>query len=68
MSGTSMATPHVSGLAGLLFSKSAGDNSRIRYLIESWAQDLGTTGKDPVFGNGRINAYYAVAPPFRNGK
>lgn len=54
-SGTSMAAPHVSGLAGLLVSK-GWNNSLARYRIEKNSDDLGTAGKDPVFGYGRINA------------
>jgi thermitase len=60
-SGTSMATPHVSGLAGLLFSQvSSRSNSEVRALIESTAVDLGPLGMDPYFGGGQINARRAV--------
>jgi thermitase len=59
--GTSMAAPHVSGLAGLIFSKDGLiSNAQVRNEIESRAQDLGTTGKDDVFGHGRINAHASV--------
>lgn len=60
-SGTSMATPHVSGLAGLLFAQDpARSNTQVRDLIQSTTNDLGSTGVDPFFGTGRINAYRAV--------
>jgi thermitase len=62
-SGTSMATPHVSGLAGLLFAQDPGNRSNqdVRSLIEATADDLGQTGPDPFFGAGRISAAQAVA-------
>ncbi len=60
-SGTSMAAPHVSGLAALLLSKDGLiSNAQVRNEIESRAWDLGATGKDPVFGHGRINAHGSV--------
>ena len=57
MTGTSMATPHVSGLAALVLSLNPGlSPDEVRGLIESNADDLGTTGWDPYYGHGRINA------------
>jgi hypothetical protein len=61
-SGTSMATPHVSGLAGLLFSQEVTRaNSLVRALIETTAEDLDPPGVDAYFGTGRINAARALA-------
>lgn len=59
-SGTSMAAPHVSALAGLLVSKGL-QGSEARKEIESTAVDLGRKGKDHRFGHGRINAASAVS-------
>jgi len=61
MSGTSMAAPHVAGLAALLFSQDdTRTNATVRSLIEETADDLGDEGWDQYYGYGRINAYRAV--------
>ena len=59
LGGTSMSTPHVAGLAGLL---AAQDRSapKIRARMENTAVDRGDEGKDKYYGHGRINAYRAV--------
>lgn len=49
MSGTSMATPHVSGLAAKLWQGSA---SATRDYLQSLAKDIWTTGDDPATGFG----------------
>jgi thermitase len=63
-SGTSMSTPHVSGLAGLLAAKGL-NNSQVRARIENNARDLGPNGEDPYYGEGRIDAARAVYKPYR---
>lgn len=58
--GTSMATPHVSGVAALLYSDGVTDPDDIRDALESNAVDLGSTGWDIYYGYGLINAYDAL--------
>jgi serine protease len=54
--GSSMATPHVSGLAALLMSQGLTDPAAIEAAMERFATDLGTAGRDNEFGFGQINA------------
>ena len=62
MGGTSMATPHVSGLAALLKSYAPHLNpTRLRGILTGTADDLGASGWDILYGHGRINAYNALS-------
>jgi len=62
-SGTSMATPHVAGLAALVWGMAPNMTAaQVRQTIESTADDLGPPGWDIYYGYGRINAFAALKP------
>jgi serine protease len=58
--GTSMATPHVTGLAALLVSQGITKPAAIEALIRSTALDKGSTGRDNEFGFGVIQPRVAL--------
>ncbi|MDQ3269139.1 MAG: S8 family serine peptidase [Pseudomonadota bacterium] len=61
--GTSMAAPHVSGVAALIVGKHGGDlaPAQVERILRASADDLGDSGKDPIHGFGRVNAARAVS-------
>lgn len=61
ISGTSMATPHVSGVAALIWYDDPNlSSAQVRDILDNTAQDLGATGKDNLYGHGLVRADSAV--------
>ena len=67
-SGTSMASPHVAGVAALVIATGVTDtnsngriNDEVRAVMNSTAQELGIAGLDNQYGNGLVSAVAAVA-------
>jgi serine protease len=59
--GTSMATPHVSAIAALIWSCDPGkSNAAVRNALTSTAVDRGAAGRDSSFGYGIVQAAEAA--------
>jgi serine protease len=58
--GTSMASPHVAGLAALLSSQGVTNPAAIESLIKATATDLGAPGRDDEYGFGLIQPRAAL--------
>jgi serine protease len=59
--GTSMATPHLSAVAALVWSADTTvSNADIRAILQSTAQDLGAAGRDNYYGYGLVQAKAAI--------
>lgn len=63
-SGTSMAAPHLVGVAALVIEANGGPGAitpdRVRTILQRSADDLGKPGNDDFYGLGRVNALRAV--------
>jgi subtilisin family serine protease len=60
-SGTSMAAPHVAGVAALVWADNGRlTNEGVRSVLHEAATELGTPGRDSYYGFGLVNAYRAV--------
>ncbi len=63
LDGTSMSTPHVAGALALAIgcAPAGTAHTTIRDVLYSTAEDLGTAGRDDIFGNGLARADRLVA-------
>jgi serine protease AprX len=62
ISGTSMATPHVAGVAALMLdANSALSPFKVKQILMSTAEDFGTAGWDSSYGYGLVDAYAACS-------
>ncbi|HEU4773886.1 MAG TPA: S8 family serine peptidase [Lysobacter sp.] len=61
LDGTSMATPHVSGAAAVIWSAHpSATNQQVRDAMNSTALDLGAAGRDNYYGNGLVQVFNAT--------
>jgi serine protease AprX len=63
--GTSMATPHVSGTIADLLQAARNQGlalspAQVKSVLENTSVDLGTAGRDNVYGAGRIDVFIAI--------
>jgi serine protease len=60
VTGTSVAAPHIAGIAALLFSQGLTSPAAIETWIANSATDLGPPGRDNEFGAGLVNGRAAM--------
>lgn len=64
-SGTSLATPFVSGIVGLIYSLNPNlTPDKVQQALQNGAKDIGATGKDSETGYGRVDAYRTLTSLF----
>lgn len=65
--GTSMATPHVSAVAALVWSHATNcTNQQVRATLAATAKDLGAPRRDPSYGHGLVQAKAATEKLMNN--
>jgi serine protease len=60
IAGTSMASPHVAGVAALLYSQGITRPAAIEQALKRFARDLGPKGRDDEYGAGLVDARTAL--------
>jgi subtilisin len=61
LTGTSAACPHVAGVAALAWAlHPTSTNEQIWNLVASTVDNLGVSGRDGLYGYGRVDAYAAT--------
>ena len=59
--GTSAACPVVSGVSALVLSENPNLTlAQVKDILYTTAIDMGSSGRDNTYGNGRVNAFAAV--------
>jgi serine protease len=60
LQGTSMAVPHVSGVAAMLIAQGVSNPAHVERVITRTARDLGSPGRDEEYGFGLVQARAAL--------